>query len=109
MPSARRPRVAAIGLSDAQVASIAPFCGELRQADSSEDYVEKFSWTETDAMVSSALEHENVDSSVNVMTMGSSFVSWSDVYVGGGEVHRHYAHIDPEKHRAGADSSRVLP
>ena len=51
MTSTKRPRVAAIGLSDAQIASIEPLCGELRPAGSLSEYLLSYSWTETDVMV----------------------------------------------------------
>lgn len=57
MTNPKRPRVAAIGLDDSQVESIEPLCGELRPADSLDTYLyeQKYSWTETDVMVSSDL------------------------------------------------------
>ena len=80
MTKTRRPRVAAIWLADSQVASIAPLCGELRSEDSLSDYLQSYSWTETDLMVSSALDQDEVDSSVNLMTIGPAFFYWSDRY-----------------------------
>ena len=40
MTTIRRPRVAAIGLDGSQIASIAPLCGELREADSLTHYLQ---------------------------------------------------------------------
>ena len=91
MSNTKRPRVVAIGLSDTQMASIAPLCGELRQADSSEEYVENYSWIETDVMVSSALEHDGVDINVNVLTMGPTLISWPDFYRDKNKQLYHYA------------------
>ena len=78
MTTTRRPRVAAIGLDSCQVASIAPLCGELRAQDSLSGYLQSYSWTETDVLVVGNLDGNAVDSSVNVMTIGPSYVSWTD-------------------------------
>ena len=80
MTNTRRPRVAAIGLDSHQVASIAPLCGELRPADSLHDYLKNYSWTETDVMVSSALRGDEVDSGVNLMTIGPTSLRWPGRY-----------------------------
>ena len=80
MTSTRRPRVAAIGLDDRQVASIEPLCGELRPAHSWDGYLLDYSWTETDVIVSSDLGGARVNSSVNLMTIGSTSLFWSDMY-----------------------------
>ena len=94
MSSTKRPRVAAIGLDDQQVASIAPICGTLRVAGSLSDYVMKYSWTETDLMVLGRSEKyaDAVDTSVNLMTIGPVSFHWSDLYKGAfGLQKRHYA------------------
>ena len=52
----KRPRVAAIGLDESQVESIAPLCGELRTADSYAQYLHSYSWIETDIAVSTAFK-----------------------------------------------------
>ena len=80
MTTTSRPRVAAIGLDETQLASIAPLCGALRPADSLRDYLQNYSWTETDVLVSSALKSRSVDISVNLMTIGPSNFAWSDWY-----------------------------
>lgn len=46
-----RPRVAAIGLDEAQEASIEHLCGTFRSASSVSDYLERYSWNETDITV----------------------------------------------------------
>lgn len=46
-----RPRVAAIGLQEGQIESIARLCGDLRTADSLKAYLDDYSWTETDITV----------------------------------------------------------
>ena len=73
----KRPRVAAIGLDDLQVGSITSLCGELRPANSLGNYLENYSLTETDVVVSSALRVGQVDSSVNLMTIGPGSFYWS--------------------------------
>ena len=47
----RRPRIAAIGLSAAQIESIRHLCGTLRPADSLAEFLKHFNLTETDVMV----------------------------------------------------------
>ena len=91
-----RPRVAAIGLSDAQIASIEPLCGELRQAGSLSHYLQSYSWTETDVMVASTLDRDEVYSGVNLMTIGPNFFYWSDSYNFGGRRPRHSASTQAE-------------
>ena len=78
MTKTRRPRVVAIGLDGPMVASIAPLCGELRLAGSLEAYLHSYSWTETDVVVSSAPLGRQVDSSVNLMTIGLTSIYWPD-------------------------------
>ena len=80
----RRPRVAAIGLHSTQVASIEPLCGELREAHSLSDYLGRYSWTETDVMVSSYLEAVDVDSGINFIAVRPAYVYWTDLDGGGG-------------------------
>ena len=78
MTKTRRPRVVAIGLDGPMVASIAPLCGELRLAGSLEAYLHSYSWTETDVVVSNAPLGRQVDSSVNLMTIGLTSIYWPD-------------------------------
>lgn len=47
----KRPRVAAIGLDEAQEASIEHLCGTFRSASSVADYLGRYSWKETDITV----------------------------------------------------------
>ena len=77
MTTIRRPRVAAIGLDGSQIASIAPLCGELRAADSLTHYLQNYSWAETDVVVSIAFREDEVDISVNLMTIGDTSFSWT--------------------------------
>ena len=78
------------------MASIAPLCGELRPAESSHDYRKSFSWTETDVMVSSSLRRHEVDSSVNLMTIGPTSLGWQDRYQIPHGRPTHYASTDTE-------------
>ena len=47
----KRPRVAAIGLNQAQIESIAPMCGALWEESSVQSYLQRFDWTETDITI----------------------------------------------------------
>ena len=94
MAKTRRPRVAAVGLDVSQVASIASLCGELRTAYSVSEYLESYSWTETDVVVSSDLGWSEVGTSVNLMAIGPNFVYWSDSYTDDIGVSRHYVDTD---------------
>ena len=80
MTTARRPRVAAIGLDDAQSASIEPLCGELRQASTVSEYTENYSWSETDIMVATFLSDNFVSAHVNLFIIGPVTILWQDQY-----------------------------
>ena len=77
MTNSGRPRVAAIGLDAPELESIALLCGELRPANSLRDYLQRYSWTETDVVVSRT-SLGGADVSVNLMIVGPVSVSWSD-------------------------------
>lgn len=71
----KRPRVAAIGLDESQIESIAPLCGTLRPADSLEEYLKNYDWTETDiTILGDGLGPVTVKG--NVLTIGASYVTW---------------------------------
>ena len=70
MMKIKRPRVAAIGLDSAQVESIGPLCGERRTADSLAEYLQSYSWTETDVVVSGAFDGDKVVGGVHLLTIG---------------------------------------
>lgn len=89
MIKAKRPRVAAIGLDDGQVASIAPLCGELRAEDSLLEYLQDYSYTETDVLVLNAPNGVGVNNSVNLMTIGPASIDWSDTYSLGSALYSH--------------------
>ena len=80
MTNSRRPRVAAIGLSDSQIASIEPLCGELRPAYSLGLYLQSYSWTETDVVVARGNLDTQVDFGVNLLIIGPNSFQWSDRY-----------------------------
>ena len=80
MAIAKRPRVAAIGLDDAQIESLKPLCGVLRSATSLREYLQSYSWTETDVIVASSYTHIDIDGSVSVLTLGPVFLQWPDRY-----------------------------
>ena len=67
----RRPRVAAIGLDDAQANSIRPLCGTLRTADSPAEYLRAYSWDETDIAVIAWSDRSETAHDVHVLTLGS--------------------------------------
>ena len=73
----KRPRVAAIGLSIAQVASIAPLCGDLRPANQLSEYLQKYSWTETDVAILGSGIFSDVAAGVNLMTIGRVHLMWN--------------------------------
>ena len=98
MTNPKRPRVATIGLNEAQLASIAPLCGTLRQADSLDDYLNGYPWTETDVVVSSGLRsyRDRVDSIVNLMMIGPTDVFWSDSFTINLEKGLHFVQTDTQ-------------
>lgn len=79
MPSSKRPRVAAIGLDETQIQSIALLCGELRSAGSVAGYLRAFSWTETDIVVARALDQARISEEVNLLTVGPMSMNWPDL------------------------------
>ena len=81
MNKSRRPRVAAIGLSEPQLKSISPLCGELRPFESLGKYLDGYDWTETDVVVSRTFDlRDEVGKSVNLMTIGPVYFHWPDKY-----------------------------
>ena len=54
-----RPRVAAIGLDESQIESIEPLCGSLRIENSLREYLQKYSWSETDITILGEDAHLN--------------------------------------------------
>ena len=77
MSATRRPRVAAIGLSESELASIESLCGNLRPAYSIRSYLDNYSWTETDIVISQGLHQDEIDSGVHMFTLGpTSFGFW---------------------------------
>ena len=67
----KRPRVAAIGLNQAQLDAIRPYCGDLRSAPLIEAYLKEYSWSETDVVVAGQLEQDEIYSGVHLMTIGT--------------------------------------
>ena len=80
MTTAKRPRVAAIGLDSSQAASIASLCGEIRQADTVEAYTSEYNWTETDLVVSTVAHELLLPPDVNLMTVGPTSIKWTDTF-----------------------------
>lgn len=80
MTQAKRPRVAAIGINDAGLESVSHLCGELRQADTLEKYLQQYNWIETDIVVAENLQHYQVNPSVNLIIIGRANLTWTDTY-----------------------------
>ncbi len=78
MPSSNRPRVAAIGLDQTELQSIAPLCGELRSAGSVAGYLRGYSWTETDIVIARSLDRDLISQQVNLLTVGPMSMQWPD-------------------------------
>ena len=91
MTRSNRPRVAAIGLDKVQTASIKPLCEDLREAYSLDEYLKRYSWTETDVLVASFLRGDVIDNGVNFLMIGPNFAHWSDSYSSAMGTSRHYA------------------
>ena len=73
---AKRPRVAAIGLDESQIESIAALCGTLRPAGSLEGYLNRYNWTETDiTILGDGLDRGTVRG--NVLTIEPSGFTWT--------------------------------
>lgn len=76
MPAIKRPRVAAIGLTDSQLESISHLCGVLRAADSPEQYAERFSWPETDVAVCHTLKSNLIEGTTHLLAAGFTSMQW---------------------------------
>ena len=75
----RRPRVAAIGLDDAQLASIHLLCGDLRPATTLRDYLQDYSWPETDVLVMGPYQGDELDRRASLMAIGPNSLAWLNV------------------------------
>ena len=72
----KRPRVAAIGLDESQIESIARLCGTLRTANLLEEYLKRYDWTETDiTILGGGLDRGNVRG--NLLTIEPSGFTWT--------------------------------
>ena len=80
MAKVERPRVAAIGLGDAEIESIRPLCGTLRTATSLEKYLGANSWTETDVLVAKSLQGTELHEYVHVLTIGLTALDWRSIH-----------------------------
>ena len=96
MPETKRPRVAAIGLGEHQVGSIAHLCGDLRVADSTKQYLQEYSETETDLVITSTLHGQSIMAGAHVFTIGST-------------TSLQYWHVDSVVSAAGARHIRMVP
>ena len=66
-----RPRVAALDLSEDQLASITPFCATLRSSRSPFHYQMEYSWVETDIVVARHLNEDFMTYGPHVLTSGT--------------------------------------
>ena len=74
----RRPRVAAIGLDEAQKASIAHLCGTLRTAGSVPDYLQRDNWSETDiTVVATSYNPQGSAIRGHMLTIGTRVARWT--------------------------------
>lgn len=83
MTEVKRPRVAAIGLDDAQAASIRAICGDLRVVENISAYTQDYSWTETDILVAAGLQHKAIEG-VHLFALGDTrygefphYITWT--------------------------------
>lgn len=92
-----RPRVAAIGLDESQLAEIRPYCGDLRPAQSVSDYLhaQRFSWSETDIVVARGLFQAEIDAGVHLLTIGTMSVGvWQPPDRRPGSTFREHVRVD---------------
>ena len=71
MAEVKRPRVAALGLDDAQVEAIRPMCGVLRIAGDLHQYTQRYNLKETDIVVAADLQVSNLPKGVHLLATGS--------------------------------------
>ena len=73
----RQPRIAAIGLDESQIESIAPMCATLRSASTLSEYLKRYNWTETDLTI--FLGDQAVTTTVrgNVLAIGVPHFTWT--------------------------------
>ena len=83
--------MAAIGLDESQIASIKPLCGEIRPMPTLHEYVQGYSWAETDIMVTVGLcdRYVGIDGGISLMALGPTEARWNYWYEdSGGTPHR---------------------
>ena len=68
----KKPRVASIGLSDAQQESIVRLCGELRPANSLAQYLNSYNWIETDVVILRRRPRAWIAYGPHVLTVGTT-------------------------------------
>ncbi|MCY3923795.1 MAG: hypothetical protein OXG27_15560 [Chloroflexi bacterium] len=72
MVEVKRPRVAALGLDDAQVTAIHPMCGDLRIAGDLRSYTQRYNLKETDIVVAADFQVSSLPKGVHILATGSS-------------------------------------
>ncbi len=73
----RRPRVAAIGLEESLLESIAPLCGTLRTADTLHDYLAAYNWSETDVTILGGRSSVAAEVPGHVLAIGAVAFEWA--------------------------------
>ena len=73
----KRPRVAAIGLDQSQIDSIAPLCGTLRTADTLPDYLAAYNWLETDVTILGVENANPIPVPGHVLAIGPVNITWA--------------------------------
>ena len=73
----KRPRVAAIGIEESQLDSIAPLCGTLRTADTLHAYLAAYSWSETDMTILGRESTTRAEVPGHVLAIGPVTFKWA--------------------------------
>ena len=73
----KRPRVAAIGLEESQLDSIAPLCGTLRAAGTLRGYLTAYSWSETDMTILGSDSRTMAQVPGHVLAIGPVNFEWA--------------------------------
>ncbi|MYA40526.1 MAG: hypothetical protein F4Z31_01870 [Gemmatimonadetes bacterium] len=72
-----RPRIAAIGLSESQIASVSVLCGPMRTASTLSEYLQSYNWTETDLTILVGSRAVTTQVRGNVLAIGVPSFTWT--------------------------------
>ena len=90
----RRPRVAAIGLTDSEIDSIAHLCGDIRAENLLSVYVLQYDWSETDVLLMGCIRSDHlVALDTHVMIVRPVDFQWEE-FIHASTRHRHNAATD---------------